>query len=90
MTKQYIDLEQNVAYQSLNNSLLNLDVQDANMKLAEEVFNTTKKKYEAGVGSSFELLQADTELQRAQGSYFQTLYDGYVARTNYYKSLGKI
>lgn len=90
MTKRYIDLEQTVAYQSLNNSLLNLDVQDANMKLAEEVFNTTKKKYEAGVGSSFELLQADTELQRAQGSYFQALYDGYVARTNYYKSLGKI
>lgn len=90
MTKRYIDMEQNVAYQSLNNSLLNLDVQDANMKLAEEVFNTTRKKYEAGVGSSFELLQADTELQRAQGSYFQALYDGYVARTNYYKSLGKI
>lgn len=90
MTKRYIDMEQNVAYQSLNNSLLNLDVQDANRLLAEEVFNTTKKKYEAGVGSSFELLQADTELQRAQGSYFQALYDGYVARTNYYKSLGKI
>ena len=90
MTKRYIDMEQNVAYQSLNNSLLNLDVQDANMKLAEEVFNSTKKKYEAGIGSSFELLQADTELQRAQGNYFQALYDGYVARTNYYKSLGKI
>jgi outer membrane protein TolC len=90
MTKRYIDMEQSVAYQSLKNALLNLDVQEANMKLAEDVFNTTKKKYEAGIGSSFELIQSDTELQRAQGSYFQALYDGYVARTNYYKSLGKI
>lgn len=90
MLKRYIDMEQQVAYQSLSSALLNIDVQEANMKLAEDVFNTTRKKYEAGLGSSFELLQADTELQRSQGSYFQALYDGYVAKTNYYKSLGKI
>lgn len=88
--KRLIDMERIVARTSLNNAILNLEVQERNMKLAEEVFNTTKKKYEAGVGSSFEVLQVDTELQRAQGSYFQALYDGYIAETAYLKSIGKL
>ncbi len=90
MVKRMIDLEQDVAKKSLNNALLNLDVQQRNMTLAKSVFDATKKKYEAGLGSSFELLQADTELQRSQGNYFQALYDGYVAKTAYLKSIGKL
>lgn len=90
MVKRMIDLEQDVAKKSLNNALLNLDVQQRNMALAKSVFDATKKKYEAGLGSSFELLQADTELQRSQGNYFQALYDGYVAKTAFLKSIGKL
>ena len=88
--KRAIDLEQNIARNSLSNALLNLDVQESNTELAREVFETTKKKYEAGVGSSLELIQADTELQRAQGAYFQALYDCYIARIALNKSLGKL
>ncbi|MCB0561117.1 MAG: TolC family protein [Phaeodactylibacter sp.] len=88
--KRAIDLEQNIAKNSLSNALLNLDVQESNTELAREVFETTKKKYEAGVGSSLELIQADTELQRAQGAYFQALYDCYIARIALNKSLGKL
>jgi outer membrane protein TolC len=88
--KRFIDLEQNIAKTSINNAIINLEVQQRNIKLAEEVFNTTKKKYEAGLGSSFELIQADTELQRANGGYFQALYDAYIARVSYYKSIGKL
>ncbi|MCB0520325.1 MAG: TolC family protein [Lewinellaceae bacterium] len=88
--KRAIDMEQQIAKNSLNNALLNLDVQQANTDLAREVFETTKKKYEAGVGSSIELIQADTDLQRAQGAYFQALYDCYVARIALNKSLGKL
>ena len=50
----------------------------------------TQKKYQAGVGSSLEVIQADTELQRAQGSYFQALYDCYVAKIAMNKSLGRL
>jgi outer membrane protein len=88
--KDLIDMEQSISSSSLKNALLNLDAQKENVALAEKVFSTTKKKYEAGLGSSFELLQSDTELQRAQGGYFQSLYDAYVARIAYLKSLGKL
>lgn len=88
--KGLIDMEQTIAATSLKNALLNLESQKGNVELAEKVFNTTKKKYEAGLGSSFELLQTDTELQRAQGAYFQSLYDAYVAKVAYLKSLGKL
>lgn len=88
--KQFVDLENVIAKNSLSNALINLEVQKSNMELAESVFNTTTKKYQSGLGSSFELLQTDTELQRSIGSYFQALYDAYIAKVNYSKSLGKL
>jgi len=60
------------------------------MQLAERVYNTVKKKYEQGVGSSFEILQADTEFQQAQSNYFKALYDAIIAKISYQKSLGKL
>jgi outer membrane protein len=90
LVKDAIDMEQSIAYASLKNAMLNLDVQDRNKALAQSVFDQTKVKYQAGVGTSFELLQADTELQRAQGNYFQALYDGYISKINMDKALGKL
>jgi outer membrane protein TolC len=87
---RYIDLENNIAKNSLTNAVLNLDVQKRNMELAESVFTSTTKKYQSGLGSSFEVLQTDTEVQRANGSYFQALYDAYIAKVNYLKSIGKL
>ncbi|MBK8627482.1 MAG: TolC family protein [Saprospiraceae bacterium] len=87
---RYIDLENNIAKNSLTNAVLNLEVQKRNMELAESVFTSTTKKYQSGLGSSFEVLQTDTEVQRANGSYFQALYDAYIAKVNYLKSIGKL
>jgi outer membrane protein len=74
----------------LRNALASLDVQERNMKLAEKVFLTTKKKYEQGLGSSFEILQADQEFQLAQGNYFQALYDAMNAKIGYNRAIGKL
>ncbi|RXK59702.1 TolC family protein [Lacibacter luteus] len=88
--KKAIDLEKTSAQINLRNAILNMDAQQKNLELAERVYNTTKKKYEQGVGSSFEVLQADTELQRAQGNYFDALYNAVVARINYFKAIGQL
>lgn len=88
--KKGIDLEITVAKNTLTNAILNLDVQEENMKLAEKVYNTEKKKYEAGLGSSFAILQSDTDLQQAQSNYFKSLYDAIIARISYLKALGKL
>lgn len=88
--KQGIDLEKTVARNNLNTAILNMNAQEKNMQLAEKVFTTVKKKYEQGLGSSFEVLQADTDLQMAQSNYFRALYDAIIAKISYQKTLGKL
>jgi len=88
--KQAIDFEQVVTKQSLVNALLTLDIQEKNMQLAERVYNATVLKREQGVGSSFEVLQADTEYQNAQSNYFTALYNAVIAKISYQYSLGKL
>jgi outer membrane protein TolC len=89
-TKKGIDFERAVAKNTLTNALVNMDVQEENMKLAEKVYNTEKKKYEAGLGSSFSILQSDTDLQQAQSNYFRALYEAMIARVSYLRALGKL
>ena len=88
--KQVVELEHTVSKINLRNAILNMDVQKKNLELAERVYNTTKKKYEQGLGSTFEVLQSDTEWQRAQGNYFDALYNAVVARISYLKAIGKL
>src|SRR6185503_3346646 len=88
--KQAIDFEQVATKESLRNALQNLDIQERNLELAERVYNTVKKKFEQGLGSSFEVLQSDTDFQAAQGNYFGALYNAMIARISYLYSLGKL
>jgi outer membrane protein TolC len=85
-----IDLQLTASSILFKNALLTLDVQDQNVALAEKVYNTTLKKYEQGLGSSFELLQTETELENAQSNYFQALYDAVTSKIAYTKALGKL
>jgi outer membrane protein TolC len=88
--EQSIDLQKTVARKTLVNNLKIMDASEKNMQLAQNVYNTTKKKYEQGLGSSFEVLTADTDLQNAQSNYFTALYNALIAKVNYMKALGKL
>ena len=90
MTKKAIDMEKTVARNSLLNAIVAMDAQEKNMELAVKVYNSVKTKYEQGVGSSFESLQADTDLQQAQSNYFRAMYEAALAKINYLKALGKL
>ena len=90
MTKKAIDMEKTVARNTLINAIVAMDAQEKNMDLAVRVYNTVKTKYEQGVGSSFESLQADTDLQQAQSNYFRAMYEAALAKINYLKALGKL
>jgi outer membrane protein TolC len=85
-----IDLQLKASSILFKNALSALEMQDKNVLLAEKVFNTTRKKYEQGLGSSFELLQTETELENAQSNYFQSLYDAVNAKISYTRALGKL
>lgn len=88
--KQVIDLQKEIAKVTLINTLASLDIQERNTTLAERVYVLTKKKYEQGVGSSFEVLQVEQSLQDAQNNYFQSLYDAIVAKVGLLKATGKL
>lgn len=88
--KQVIDLQQDISKESLKSALLNLDAQERNVQLAENVYSTTKKKFESGLGSSFEVLLSDSDWQTAQSNYFTSLYNAIIAKIAYQSSLGKL
>lgn len=85
-----IDLQRVAAYNSFRNAITGLDIQTRNLDLAERVYQTTKKKYEQGLGSSFELLQSEQSFEESQSNYFQALYDAMIARIGYFKAIGRL
>lgn len=85
-----IDFEQQAAQIQVKNALASLDVQERNLELSQSVYAKTKIKFEQGVGSSFEIIQAETSLEESQRNYFQALYDAVIARLAYSKAIGKL
>ena len=88
--EKVIDFQREAAYTQFKFSVFNLDLQDKNLALAEKVYYTTKKKYEQGLGSSFDVLQTEQSYQDAQANFFQAMYDAVIAKISYYRSLGKL
>jgi outer membrane protein len=78
-------------YQSkvnLKNSMATLQLQRENMELALEVFEMAKIKFQEGVGSSLEVVNADSSLKEAETNYFAALYDALIAKVDLEKALG--
>jgi len=82
------DVEQSLL--KITSSLSTLENQQQNMRLAEQVFNTTKLKYEQGLGSNQEIYNAQTELKVAQNNYYSALYDAIIARIDFLSATGKL
>lgn len=89
-TKENIDYEVTQARLKMTSAMLTIDVQKQNTELAEKVYNTTKKKYEQGLGSNQEIYTAQTELKVAQNNYYSALYDAISAKIDYLKAVGKL
>lgn len=88
--EQSIDLEISQSKTSLRNDIINLGSQQENMDLAESVYDAAKKKYEQGVGSNIEVINAESDLKQAQTNYFSALYDAIIAKIDYQKATGKL
>ncbi len=83
-----VSLEVAASRASLKDALAGLQTQDENLELANSVAKTTKLKYDQGVGSNLEVLDAESSLKEAQANYFNALYDAIIAKINLDKSLG--
>jgi outer membrane protein len=87
---QSIDYDVEQAKIKMTSALLTMDNQKQNIALAEKVFNTTRKKYEQGLGSNQEIYNAQTELKVAQTNYYSSLYDAISAKIDWLKAAGKL
>lgn len=74
-------------YQNAKETLIS---QKRNMDLADNVARVTKIKYEQGVGSNIEVVDAESTLREAQINYYNALFDALVAKTDLDKAFGKL
>jgi outer membrane protein TolC len=88
--KEQAEYEVYSAKLKMKSAILTTDNQKQNIALAEKVYLTTKKKYEQGLGSNLEIINAHTELKVAQNNYYGALYDAINAKIDYLKATGKL
>lgn len=90
LLRNSIDLQIRQASITLNNGLQTLATQQRNRELAQEIVRVTRIKYKEGVGSSIEVLNAESALREAQTNYFGSLYDFLIAKVDQDRSLGRL
>jgi outer membrane protein TolC len=71
-------------------AMTTLSSQRKNMDLAEEVYDQSKKKYEAGLGSTSDITTAQTDMITAQTNYVTAMYDAILAKIDYLQATGKL
>jgi len=86
--KESFKSELYAAKSNLRNDLTVLEVQQANMQLATEVYQIARIKYKEGIGSNLEVVEADAALIAAEINYLGALYDGLISKINLEKALG--
>ncbi len=75
---------------NMKSAILTMDTQKKNIDLAQQVYQSTKLKYEQGVGSNQEISTAQADLVTAQNNYYGSLYDAIIAKIDYLKAAGKL
>lgn len=88
--KSSIDLEIKRLRDNLRIAKENLEVQNENRQLANRVFTQSQIKYNTGVGSSIELIEAETSRKTAETNYYNALYDAVITRIELEKALGTL
>ncbi len=88
--KESIDNDVTQAKLKITAALITVDNQKQNTDLAEKVYNSTKLKYEQGLGNNQEIYTAQAELKVAQNNYYSALYDAIIAKIDFLKAIGKL
>jgi len=88
MLKNSFALEYESARSNYENNLSSLKTVKKNQELATEISRVSKIKYDNGVGSSLELVDAESSVKEADANYFNTLYDAIISKIDLEKTLG--
>jgi outer membrane protein TolC len=90
LLKQQIAMEQKQAEITLSNAFNELESQSKNMNLAMEILRVTKIKYQEGVGSMLEIVEADAAYRQAENNYYNALYEAIISKIELDKASGNI
>lgn len=90
LTEQSIDLQLNSSSTNLTNALQQLESQKQNMALAADIARVSKIKYQEGVGTNLEVINAETDLRTAQTNYYAALFDALIAKVDLDKATGTL
>ena len=85
-----IDLEITQARSDLQSAVENLQAQEDNLELAKEIYDVSKIKYQEGIESNIEVINATTTYKEAEINYYNALYDALIAKVDLQKSLGTL
>ena len=88
--KRSIDFELASSMTMLQNASVSLENQKKNIVLAEQVYKTTKIKYDEGVGTNLEVVTAEASVKEAQTNYYNALFDAIVAKIDFDKASGNL
>ena len=90
LLEQSIDLESRQAATNIKNAYATLETQRRNVGLAKEIVRVSKIKYEAGVGSNIEVINAESSFKEAQTNYYSALYDFLISKVDLSKAKGEL
>ena len=89
-TKRSINLETSNALSQYESTLQRINAEQQNVALAQDVYQITELEFKEGVGTSTDVVEAETALREAQTTYITTLLDLYVARLDLENAQGNI
>ncbi len=85
-----LTIEHESALTQLENSLDKLQTQKKNRELAREIARVSKIKYDQGVGSNLEIIEAESSLREAETNYYTSLLETIIAKIDLDKAKGNI
>jgi outer membrane protein len=88
--EQGAQLEATVAGISYENAYATYLNQKKNRELAQHIYEVAQKKYQQGVGSNIEILNAEATLKEAETTFYNAVYDALVAKIDYLKATGNL
>ena len=89
-TKLMLDLDYENAKTQINNSLITINNQKENVKLAQDVLDNTQNNYQQGLASLTDLLDAENSYIEAQNNYTSALLDFKLAEVQLIKAKGEL
>jgi outer membrane protein len=89
-TRLALDLAYENARTQINNSIITINSQKENVKLAQEVLDNTQNNYRQGLASLTDLLDAENSYIEAQNNYTNALLDFKLAEIQLIKAKGEL